>query len=236
MGASQLILFKFPASQVALISAFPLYSLHNILGLSSLKRHFQIWGGNWNCGAALRAARPGAWEDSLIRPRAATSEDSGKWGAFFPQAGCGRAWPLSFLFSVVPRKKCASSGSPPGVRFLCSRESVKYFHVKWRTVGISRNLSFEGLLKFNKDQLYLKEKFFFFCWRALRAFGSFLQLYLILLPLLYNAKFIPLSSRTSVLYLVSSVFLIFILLDTWIDFNWWIQISAFNVRNHRTFI
>lgn len=59
-GASQLILFKFPEGQIALISAFPLHSLCNISGLSSLKRHFQIWGGNWNCGAALRAARPGA--------------------------------------------------------------------------------------------------------------------------------------------------------------------------------
>lgn len=78
----------------------------NVSGLSSLKSHFQIWGGNWNCGAALRAARPGAWEDSLIRPRAATSEDSGKWGAFFPQAGCGRAWPLFSLSCGASKKMC----------------------------------------------------------------------------------------------------------------------------------
>lgn len=137
---------------------------------------------------------------------------------------------LSFLFPVVSRKKCANSGSLPGVRFLCSRESVKYFHVKWRTLGISRNLSFEGLLKFNKDQLYLKEEFFFLCWRA------FLQPHLVLPALPVECQIHP-SLLKNQCFIFSLIYVFDIhIVDTWIDFNWWIQISAFNVQNHRSFI
>lgn len=89
---------------------------------------------------------------------------------------------LASLFSLScgASKKCASSGSLPGVRFLCSRESVKYFHVKWRTVGISRNLSFEVLLKFNKDQFILEREPLLPLLACLEGFRFSLQHYLIL--------------------------------------------------------
>lgn len=136
---SQLIQFKFPAGQVALISAFPFYSLHIISGLSSLRRHFQIWGENWNCSAAVGAAKPGAGQDSLIRIQNCHRWELWEVGRILPP---GRMWkclpPFFFSLFLWCLKKCASSGSWPMGWLLCLRKSVKYFHTKWRTSDISR--------------------------------------------------------------------------------------------------
>lgn len=83
----------------------------------------------------------------------------------YPWGECGSALLLSsfLLYFCGTSKNVQALATCQGVISLF-KESVKYFHIKWRASDISKNLSLEGLLKVNKGPFILEENLFFLHW------------------------------------------------------------------------